>query len=577
MPALSSEEAETALIEAVEGASRDADPGFEAWTTEVGEHSLPAYTYDADKRERVAERRAEHLEATHPELGERSAFALAAFEVGEGTAWTAEYLDVTEATASNYLDRIGEALGEGVFLRSADEVPIRDIEAGLPVDRPHLRTCPASECGADAVVSVFEADRAFATTTDEMRRALDGARESGATHVCRGCCETYTLEGHGADSETAVRGHYRNVPDPLRERARWLCWEYQTRGDDETKVPIAPWADAVGGVDAHNPFAQTTFDEALDWAQKVTQYGLGFLPVVGGPFVCIDLDGVVDEEGNIDERAREVIERCDSYTEFSPTDGIHVWLRADDGLPDGLKCSNEAGWFEAYDSNKYITVTGDVLRDRPIRGDQALVDELAEEFLPEHSGGADGGVRTVEATVAATEFDGDSALVSDLYGLRVTDVFPEIPVGEYVEHPCHDSKTGSNFKVRAGGSVGMCWRHEYGGNDEGGCALSALHLLAMEATGRTECDDVRHAMRPLDATPEGEAAEGDRLTTEAYVNAVQNYDLDPVPIPRRVKRDMLAESTGGDPEMLHSDDAAERRDAHELARTLLRRIYDIQT
>lgn len=78
-----------------------------------------------------------------------------------------------------------------------------------------------------------------------------------------------------------------------------------------------------------------------------------------GPFVGIDVDNCVDEDGNIKEWARELVEKANSYTEISPSgNGLHIIVKG--SLPDG-SIKNEEAEIEAYEKDRFFTITGRVL------------------------------------------------------------------------------------------------------------------------------------------------------------------------------------------------------------------------
>ncbi|WP_416838720.1 hypothetical protein [Haloferax sp. DFSO52] len=159
------------------------------------------------------------------------------------------------------------------------------------------------------------------------------------------------------------------LPDELCERAQWVGWRTQTRGGDETKVPL----DVSGGyASATDRATWTTFDEALAYAEDGTADGVGFVFTDDDPYVGIDLDKCRDSEtGEPEEWAQMIIERLDSYTEVSPSGtGYHVIVKGD-LPPDG----NRTGNLELYAHSRFFTVTGDRVDGTPTEV-AARTDEL---------------------------------------------------------------------------------------------------------------------------------------------------------------------------------------------------------
>ncbi|MDX1748517.1 MAG: hypothetical protein R3324_21500, partial [Halobacteriales archaeon] len=282
-------------------------------------------------------------------------------------------------------------------------------------------------------------------------------------------------------------------------------------------------------------------------------YGLGFFLREQDPFTVIDLDGVIGEDG-IEEWAAGVVERADSYTEVSPSGtGLHIWLRG--AMPEGVQHNNGEG-FEMYDRGRYMTVTGRVWprgsKARPVREDQATIDALAEDALP----AAD------EPTTSPWDaLDRDGSREGGALGdLAVSDLYPDLPLGQRVAHPIHGSKTGSNFMVRApDGDLAICWHggHAYGSGE--GCGLAACHLLAMEVTGETDCAAIRERWKSDDG-----------LAFETWKYAIEEGYIEPQGYSRALC--YVAREAGYDPD---PEDRNAYRHALETARLICRHKHGI--
>ena len=88
------------------------------------------------------------------------------------------------------------------------------------------------------------------------------------------------------------------VPDDLTERDQWVLWRYQTRKGSATKVPYQ-----VGGTLASStdPHTWNSFEAVFSsWSNAPMRYaGVGFVFSEVDPFAGIDLDGSIDEYGNV--------------------------------------------------------------------------------------------------------------------------------------------------------------------------------------------------------------------------------------------------------------------------------------
>lgn len=211
--------------------------------------------------------------------------------------------------------------------------------------------------------------------------------------------------------------------------------------------------------------------------------------------VILDVDEYDDDE--LPEGVRDLPE---TFTELSPHGGKHLIyvVELSEGRFPAAVFEEEVGvknpiasWGEVLAANKYSVAAGsylddcgkdwhdcsepgegsyEVLHDRPVAVVSA--DEMLDALL------ADSEVEKVSRKV---ETDGGSGGKTkpkenhegvDLDGLKVDEVVDGYDEGERDEHPCHGSKTGSNFMVDDGGETWRCWRHD--------CTGNALHLIGLQ-------------------------------------------------------------------------------------------------
>lgn len=157
------------------------------------------------------------------------------------------------------------------------------------------------------------------------------------------------------DDENAVQ--YSNIPDELRERDRWVCWRVKDRDGKPTKVPVDANTGDFAKSDDEDTWA--SFEKAREYHENeaTDTAGVGFMFSRDGRYAGVDLDDCVEPAtGSVDAWARDIVERLDSYTEFSPSGtGLHVIV---EGIvpPKGSRSGN----VEMYDERRFFTVTGDV-------------------------------------------------------------------------------------------------------------------------------------------------------------------------------------------------------------------------
>lgn len=145
---------------------------------------------------------------------------------------------------------------------------------------------------------------------------------------------------------------YNCIPQELRDKDIWLRWSNEERDGKITKIPYR--ADGRGMAKTNEPSTWSTFE-----AVAKNKIGSGLGCVVKDEFVVIDLDHVLDPETRtIETWAKEIVERCQSYTEISPSGaGLHIWVKGK--LPVGR---HRVGRMEMYDhtSPRYMTVSGNI-------------------------------------------------------------------------------------------------------------------------------------------------------------------------------------------------------------------------
>ncbi|MEM8495030.1 MAG: phage/plasmid primase, P4 family [Planctomycetota bacterium] len=158
------------------------------------------------------------------------------------------------------------------------------------------------------------------------------------------------------------------VPMDLQEHDQWVLWRYDRRGDDVTKVPCS-----VRGrlAKANDPRTWASFEEALAAYRRGGFAGIGFVFSADDPFAGVDLDDCRDGDGELDDRARGIVESFGTYTEVSPSgSGVKMLCRAD-AIPKG----KNVGWCELYTGGRFFTITG-----QRVPGTPAIVNDCSGPF-----------------------------------------------------------------------------------------------------------------------------------------------------------------------------------------------------
>jgi putative DNA primase/helicase len=161
---------------------------------------------------------------------------------------------------------------------------------------------------------------------------------------------------------TATSSLYQ-LPDELKAENSWVLWKKERRSGKPTKNLYRADHKQASSTD---PSTWTTFEEAVEAFERDGFFdGIGFVFSPESPYAGADIDDVTEEQ------ARRWIDRFDSYTERSPSgNGFHIICKAE--LPKG---TNRAEG-ELYSSGRFFTMTGDVVRNAPVREAQDAADEF---------------------------------------------------------------------------------------------------------------------------------------------------------------------------------------------------------
>ncbi|WP_323174739.1 hypothetical protein [Natrialba sp. PRR66] len=162
------------------------------------------------------------------------------------------------------------------------------------------------------------------------------------------------------DSEISIDS--AALPASLREREQWVCWREEKRDGKSTKIPVTPETGEFAS--STDPETWTDLESALEFTETENADGVGFVFTDEDPIVGVDLDDCRDPEtADVDDTARDIIDRLDSYTEVSPSGtGYHVLISGE--LPEGR---NRRGSIELYDTARFFTVTSDHVEETPDR------------------------------------------------------------------------------------------------------------------------------------------------------------------------------------------------------------------
>lgn len=154
----------------------------------------------------------------------------------------------------------------------------------------------------------------------------------------------------------------------MKKYKNWVC--------HRNKIPIDP--NTGQAAKSNDPNTWGTYEQAkmlMECDKSIS--GLGFM-FSNTPYVGIDIDHCIQNK-KFSELAREIITTLQSYTEISPSGtGVHIICKGK--IEAGRK--NSTLGLEMYDSGRYFTVTGRVLKNyQNIVECQNQIDSICEKYF----------------------------------------------------------------------------------------------------------------------------------------------------------------------------------------------------
>lgn len=162
---------------------------------------------------------------------------------------------------------------------------------------------------------------------------------------------------------------FNNIPHEMRIYPQWVVWRYEdTDSKKPTKVPYSAKTGHLASVTDPNTWAG--FDECVNAMSSGWYAGIGFVLTENDPYSFIDLDDTKGDQTALDRQIK-IFNEFDSYAERSPSgSGLHIIVKG--ALPSGRRRSH----IEIYSSARYMTMTGDIYRNAPIREYNELLNIL---------------------------------------------------------------------------------------------------------------------------------------------------------------------------------------------------------
>ena len=227
-----------------------------------------------------------------------------------------------------------------------------------------------------------------------------------------------------------------NIPDELKQLNQWVCWRSTDIGSAKpTKIPYNPKTGKKASVT--DPSHWSSYNDAVSCLANGGNYnGIGFVLTRNDPYFIGDLDDAKGD-ASIIARQKEIAEKFDTYSEISPSGmGLHTVGKG--SIPNGRR----KDCIEIYSSERYITFTGNVYNDKPIKDCQNELTKLYNELSGE--------VNNLAHTVIIDE--------------------PERYSDEEIIEQCRSAATGEKFQKLFAGS----WEGDHKSQSEADLAIANL-------------------------------------------------------------------------------------------------------
>ncbi len=177
-----------------------------------------------------------------------------------------------------------------------------------------------------------------------------------------------------------------HIPSSLRTLPQWAVWRYEEREGKRTKLPYRPHPQHRVRAKANDSATWGTLEAALTALKTHKMDGLGFVFAQDGGIVGVDLDWKEYAGEGVPLEAQTIIDRLNSYTEWSPSrKGAHILLKGH--LLPGVGNRKELApgvELEIYEQGRYFTVTGERWEGYPqdLEDRQTELEALLLELFP---------------------------------------------------------------------------------------------------------------------------------------------------------------------------------------------------
>lgn len=188
------------------------------------------------------------------------------------------------------------------------------------------------------------------------------------------------------------------IPEELSEREQWITYALEEEDGKTVKKPHATettegdYGEYVKWAGVRSPDQFVDYMSAFEFVKEVNTDssittdldGMGLVITEDDPYVAIDLDDCVDEQGHVKDFANKFLGSLDTFWEISQSgSGLHGIVKGE--LDDDYKNRNDELGIELYEDARFVAMTGNRVKGtaREIGEDTTNLQKLQHKYLDE--------------------------------------------------------------------------------------------------------------------------------------------------------------------------------------------------
>lgn len=164
-----------------------------------------------------------------------------------------------------------------------------------------------------------------------------------------------------------------NIPNEMKAKKQWVCYRKKEIDGKVRKTMLNPID--LRFARSNDPSTWSTFLTAMKTMRNPKNGIDGLAFVLTDGYVFIDTDHSIDDEGNMNQITKELLEKLTgTYAEKSCSGhGVHIIAKG--RMPKNARKRNDRLGIEMYETKRFLCMTGDVIDGR--QGILNLKDEIA--------------------------------------------------------------------------------------------------------------------------------------------------------------------------------------------------------